>query len=109
VNEIVGQVQEYTSAPQFSTQDLVELGSLFNGNGFTGAESRALISTVEQTAKQVALAMMPVILEHVRKINEARLITVMTQIQMLPNNFGHVSRDRVQQIIRSVYSSVPTV
>lgn len=109
MNEIAGQIQEYTTAPSFSTQDLVELGSLFTSNGFSGAESRALIGTVEQTAKQVALAMMPTILEHVRKINEARLIMVMTQIQMLPNNFGFISRDRVQQIIRAVYSTSPNI
>ena len=109
MNEIAVTVPDaVNSAVQgFSTQDLVELGTQLTGIGFTGIESRALIGMIEQTAKQVTLAMVPQLLDQVRRINEARILAVISQIRMLPNQFGHVNRDRVLQIVQAVYSTPP--
>jgi hypothetical protein len=93
----------------FSTQDLVELGAQLTGTGFTGVESRALIGMIEQTAKQVTLAMVPPLLDQVRRINEARMMTVFQQLRLLPNQFGFISRERVMQILQTVYSTPPNV
>ena len=91
----------------YSTQDLVTLGTMLTENGFTGAESRALISMVEQTAKQLALMMAPMLLDQVQKINQARVLAFSNQVRALPIQFGHISRDRVMQLVQALYSTPP--
>jgi hypothetical protein len=110
--------QEIESAPQvkvhytepirgLNPQDLTELGALLAANGLTVMEARALVSEVQQIAAQAALAMAPKLLEKIRSIQEARLMAMYTQIRLLPNKVGHVSRDRVLAIIQSVAATSP--
>lgn len=99
------------SGPQaqavFTQEDLAELGATLATAGWTTLEARQLITLMQQAGAQVALNMAPVILEQVRQINQARIMTMMTMVRTLPNNFGYVSRDRVLDIIQRVFSTPP--
>jgi hypothetical protein len=92
---------------QFGQEDLAELGAALAGEGWTRVEARSLIALIQQVGTQTALNMAPQILEQVRAINAARLSNIYTQIRMLPNMAGYVSRDRVLQIVQGTYSTPP--
>lgn len=112
-NEVVQQVQQVrvpayeTGAVGINPQDLTELGALLAATGYTTLEARALVAEIQQVAAQVAVAMAPKMLEQVRKVQAARLAQTLTQIRILPNMAGYVSRDRVLAIIQSVAVSTP--
>jgi hypothetical protein len=92
---------------QFGQEDLAELGAVLASAGWTTLEARQLITMMQQVGLQVALNMAPAILEQVRLINVARVTAMYTQVRMLPNMAGYVSRDRVLQIIQTVTSTPP--
>lgn len=93
----------------FGTEDLVELGTIFSGAGLTSEESRALIQEVRQLAEQATLSMVPKLMDRVRRINQTRLAGVMSQIQLMDNKFGYVSRDQVLQLLSTLYMTPPRV
>lgn len=73
----------------------------------TTAEAKALINDIQQVAAQTATSVAPKLLEGVRRIQQARIMQMMTQVRLLPATMGYVSRDRVIQIIQDVSSRVP--
>lgn len=91
----------------FGQEDLAELGAVLAAAGWTTLEARALITQIQQVGTQTALNMAPQILEQVRLINAARLSALYTQIKMLPNMAGYVSRDRVLQIVQGIHATPP--
>jgi hypothetical protein len=93
---------------QFVQEDLAELGAMLTTVGLSVIETRAFIAKIQQIATQTALTMAPELLEHVRRINAARQASVYSQIRLLPQMAGYVSRDRVLQIVQSTYSTAPT-
>ena len=95
------------SQPAFGPEDMAELGAVMASAGWTTLEARQLITMMQQVGLQVALNMAPAILEQVRIINSARMSAIYTQIRMLPNMAGYVSRDRVLQIVQTTYSAPP--
>jgi hypothetical protein len=101
------EVQYIDLAPGLSPGDVTELGAYLASSGFTTLEARAVIADAQQMAMQNAMGMMPKLLERVRKIQEARLLQIYTQIRMLPNAMGYVNRDRVLSIITNVSASTP--
>lgn len=105
MNEV--QVQYIDTVPGLSPGDVTELGAYLASTGFTILEARAIIADAQQMAMQNAMGMMPKLLERVRKVQEARLLQIYTQVRMLPNVAGYVSRDRVINIITTVSASTP--
>ena len=93
--------------PNLNPQDLTELGALLASAGLTTMEARALVAEVQQMAAQAALGMAPKLLERIRKIQEARLLDMYTQIRLLSNWRGYVSRDRVLGIVQNVAAKPP--
>lgn len=91
----------------YSPADLTELGALLAAIGMTTAEAKALINDIQQVAAQTATSVAPKLLEGVRRIQQARIMQMMTQVRLLPATMGYVSRDRVIQIIQDVSSRVP--
>jgi hypothetical protein len=85
----------------------VELGALQAVNGMTIPETRAFVAEVQQMAAQMALAAAPKMLERIRQIQEKRFLAIYTQIRLLPNAMGYISRDRVLAIIQSVAAQAP--
>lgn len=102
------QVQYLDPVPGLNPQDLAELGALVRAAGFTTLEARALVADVQQMAAQSALGMAPKLLEKVRKVQEARMHQIYTQIRLLPSQFGYVSRDRVLTIVTSTMNQTPS-
>jgi hypothetical protein len=100
-------VQYNDSVPALNPQDLTELGALLASNGLTVLEARALVAEVQQMAAQAALGMAPKLLEKIRQIQEARFMSIYTQIRLLNHTMGYVSRDRVLAIIQSVAAQPP--
>lgn len=105
----IAEVQVHYSdpTPGLNPQDLTELGALLASAGLTTLEARALVAEVQQIAAQAALAMAPKLMEKIRQIQEARIIDMYTQIRLLQNWAGYVSRDRVLAIIQSVAAKPP--
>lgn len=91
----------------YSPADLTELGAQLAAIGMTMAEARSLINDIQQVAAQTATAIAPKLLDGVRKIQQARILEMMTRVRLLPNTMGWVSRDRVLQIIQDVATRVP--
>jgi hypothetical protein len=102
------EVQYLDPAPGLNPQDLAELGGLLVASGLTTMEARALVAEVQQMAAQAALGLAPKLLEKIRKVQEARLQTVYTQIRLLPSQFGFVSRDRVLSIVSGATYQTPS-
>lgn len=98
---------QYLEPGMLNPQDLTELGALLAASGLTTLEARALVAEVQQLAAQAALGMAPKLLEKIRSIQEARLMEIYTQIRLLSNTMGYVSRDRVLAIIQNVASKPP--
>jgi hypothetical protein len=95
-------------SPQtFGQEDLAELGASLAMEGFTREQARNLINLCQQIAMQTTLNTTPQLLEQVRAINAARLQNIYTQIRMLPNMAGYVSRDRVLQIVQGITNTPP--
>jgi len=101
------EVAHLEPTPALNPQDLAELGALLASAGLTTMEARALVAEVQQMAAQAALGMAPKLLEKIRKIQEARLLDMYTQIRLLPNWAGYVARDRVLGIVQSVAAKPP--
>lgn len=91
----------------YSPADLTELGAQLAAIGMTMAEARSLINDIQQVAAQTATAIAPKLLDGVRKIQQARILEMMTRVRLLPVTMGYVSRDRVLQIIQDVATRVP--
>lgn len=102
------QVQYLDPVPALNPQDLAELGGLLVSSGLTTLEARALVAEVQQMAAQAALGMAPKLLEKIRKIQEARLMMIYTQIRLLPTQFGFINRDRVLAIVSTVSNQTPS-
>lgn len=102
------QVQYLDPVPALNPQDLAELGGLLVASGLTTLEARALVAEVQQMAAQAALGLAPKLLEKIRRVQEARLQTIYTQVRLLPTQFGFVSRDRVLGIITGATFQAPT-
>lgn len=92
---------------QFNQEDMVELGAIFAATGLTTLEARAFVTQVQQAAAQFALAQAPALLEQANRIHGTRILGIMNRVRALPNMAGHISRDRVIQIIQDVYSTQP--
>jgi hypothetical protein len=103
----LNEVAVNTPFPAYQQENLAELGATLAAAGWSILEARALIAQVQAAASQVALEMAPQILEQVRRVNQARQTQMYTQIRMLPNMAGYVSRDRVLQIVQDTYSTPP--
>jgi hypothetical protein len=102
------QTFEHNPHMGLTPQDLAQLGALFSTSGLTTLQARALVAKVQQAAAQTALMMAPDILEEVRKVQEARMVSIMQQIQVLPRYLSnYIRRDSVLQIIQMVMSTVP--
>lgn len=101
------EVQYLEPTSMLNPQDLAELGALQATNGMTILETRAFVAHVQQFAAQSALAMAPGLLEKVRQIQEKRFLEIYTQIRLLPQVMGYVSRDRVLAIIQAVAAQAP--
>lgn len=104
-NEV--EVKYLDPVPGLNPQDLAELGALQATNGMSVPETRAFIAKVQQMAAQTALAMAPDLLESVRQVQEKRFLSIYTQIRLLPQYMGYVSRDRVLAILQSVAAQTP--
>jgi hypothetical protein len=103
----LNEVAVNTPFPAHQQENLAELGATLAAAGWSILEARALIAQVQAASSQVALEMAPQILEQVRRVNQARQTQMYTQIRMLPNMAGYVSRDRVLQIVQDIYSTPP--
>lgn len=105
MNEIQAQVQYLEPAPGLNPGDLVDLGNDLQAAGII--EGRALVAEMQQMGTQMALNIAPKILERIRKIQEARIRQMLSEIRLLPQYMGHVSRDQVLRIIQNVGTSTP--
>jgi hypothetical protein len=103
----IAQVEYLSSSPGLNPQDLVELGALQATNGMTVSDTRAFVAEVQQLAAQMALAAAPSMLDRIRRIQEARFLQIYTQIRLLPQMMGYISRDRVLAIIQTVAAQAP--
>ena len=91
-------------------QDLAQLGALMVTAGLTTLQARALVAKVQQVAAQAALMVAPDIMEEVRKVQEARMLNILNQVQLLarhPIMMNYIRRDQVLYIIQTVMSTVP--
>lgn len=109
-NDVMEASVQYVDTVQGLTPaDLTELGAMLASAGLTTIQARGLVAKMQQVAIQATLAMAPSVLEEVRKVNEARLLEILTRIRALPNalGIGYISRDRVMDIIRDVTTKTP--
>jgi uncharacterized Fe-S center protein len=104
------QTFEHQPYPALNPQDLAQLGAMMVTAGLTTLQARALVAKVQQAAAQTALMLAPDIMEEVRKVQEARMLTILQQVQILqrhPVFMNYIRRDQVLQIIQMVMSTVP--
>lgn len=104
------QTFEHNPYAGISPQDLAQLGGMFVSNGLTTLQARGLVAKVQQVAAQTALLMAADILEEVRKVQEARMLSILQQVQLLarhPIMMNYIRRDQVLYIIQTVMSTVP--
>lgn len=107
LNDIAVKAAHGQQNAAFSQEDLAELGAVLATSGWTTLEARQLITLMQQVGLQTALSMAPAILEQVRVINTARILSIYNQVKMLPTMAGYISRDRVLQIVQDGYSTPP--
>ncbi len=99
---------EHQPSPALNPQDLAQLGAMMVTAGLTTLQARALVAKVQQAAAQTALMLAPDIMEEVRKVQEARMLTILQHIQVLPRYLSnYIRRDQVLQIIQMVMSTTP--
>lgn len=89
-------------------QDLAGLGAMLAGHGLTQLQVQGLMSQVHQVAAQTTVAMLPKVLEDIRKIQESRFMEIVTMIRAMQNMGGYVRADRVIQAIQMVASKNPS-
>lgn len=81
-------------------QDFTELGARLVASGLTVDEARSLVAEVQQVATQVALSMAPKLLDRLRRVQASRMWDLHRALQVLPNTFGYISRDRVLGLVQ---------
>jgi hypothetical protein len=101
------EVQYQEPIQGLTPSDVAEMGALLASSGFTMLETRALIADMQQMAMQMAMVQAPKVLERVRAIQDARLLSIYSQIRLLPNTMGWVNRDRVLSIITTISAQPP--
>jgi len=100
-----------------SAQNLVEMGKDLQAAGIL--DVRGLVGELQELGIQVAMATVPVVMDKVRSVNEARIRQMIYEIKLLPpapsrlmnsilnNPIVYVSRDAVLAIIQNVAVSPP--
>lgn len=93
-----------------------ELGVLLADVGMSTLEARAFIEQVQALSTHTALAAAPKLLEHVRKIQQARLQGLYRDVSALPQyrlgrlvTVPYISRDRVLEAIMYQMQTVPRI
>lgn len=95
-------------------QNLVEMGQDLQAAGIL--DVRGLVGQLQELGIQAAMATVPVVMERVRKVNEARMRAMLYEVKMLaparmPNwltgQTVYVSRDAVLAIIQNCANTVP--
>lgn len=90
-------------------QDMAELGALIQASGLGAGAARALVAEVQQAGIQVALSVVPGLLERIRTLSFGRLADMHQRIAMLPNYMGYIRRDQVMTIIAAAMHTNPPV
>lgn len=98
-----------------SAQNLVEMGKDLQAAGIL--DVRGLVGELQELGIQAAMATVPVVMEKVRKVNEARMRQMIYEIKLLPparvpnwlisGQNVYISRDAVLAIIQNVATSAP--
>lgn len=102
-----------------SAQNLVEMGKDLQAAGIL--DVRGLVGELQELGMQAAMAAVPVVMEKVRKVNEARIRQMIYEVKLLPPapvrllstllnsnpNLVYVSRDAVLAVIQNVAVAPP--
>lgn len=94
-------------------QNLVEMGQDLQAAGIL--DVRGLVGKLQELGIQAAMEAVPVIMERVRSVNEARIRQMLYEVKLLapakiPSLMGsnaYVSRDAVLAIIQNCANTVP--
>lgn len=94
-------------------QNLVEMGQDLQAAGIL--DVRGLVGELQELGIQAAMATVPVVMDKVRKVNEARLRQMLYEVKLLPtaklpgfmSSTQYVSRDAVIAIIHNIANTVP--
>lgn len=92
-----------------------ELGVLLRDVGMSTLEARAFIEKIQAMATHVALAAAPQLLEHVRKVQQARLqqlhrdLSLLPQYRILGVTVPYIQRDRVLEAVLHAQQVAPRV
>jgi hypothetical protein len=98
---------EHPSPMAMNAQDLSEVGALLTAAGYTAMEVRAFMAELQQMSANVTVAMLPKILDKIRKINTAQYLEIISRMRALPTMGGYISRERATALITEVMHRTP--
>lgn len=90
-----------------SIQDIAALGALLTSAGLTKLQVQSLMARIRATAEQVAMMTLNDTLEEIRKIQESRMLRIMSIVGALPTQLGYVRRESVLMAINTVMTETP--
>lgn len=94
-------------------QNLVEMGQDLQAAGIL--DVRGLVGQLQELGIQAAMATVPVVMEKVHRVNQARVRQMLYEVKLLPpaklpslmGSNAYVSRDAVLAIIQNCANTVP--
>lgn len=97
------------AARGLSVQEQAELGALMAEAGLDNQEVRALVGVAEKIATQVALSMVPVFADLIKRTHVQACESVLRAVLTMPTKFGmgYVDRNELTKMIRLVATTPP--
>ncbi len=95
-------VVEHVPNGGINAQDIASLGASLAAHGLTQVQVSGLVARMQKIAVQTALAALPDTLDDIRRVNDARVWGVITQIQALSSMGGYIRRDHVVMLLNTL-------
>jgi len=90
-----------------SAQDIAGLGAMLTSVGLTRLQVQGIVARIQKVAAHVALTTIGEVLEDVRRIQEARLLEIISRVGAMPTMAGYVNRNHVIQIVSNTMATTP--
>lgn len=90
-----------------AAQDMAALGALLTSAGLTKLQVQGLVARIQKTAERSALESVSEVLEDIRKIQESRILRIVSLVNSLTSYGGYISKQSVLMLIHAVSNETP--